>query len=116
MLISKKLIPSFSLVDDENIDELKWLIEAIKEAMQKTYRRKTVVFEHGMCACVGGLDRAHIHLMTIDESTSDDLIKDSINKNRVYIDSYELGRGQSCINNKTDHALISEIIGNHFKQ
>tara|TARA_Y100000590_G_scaffold322405_1_gene365091 strand:+ start:4644 stop:5567 length:924 start_codon:yes stop_codon:yes gene_type:complete len=80
MLISKKLVPSFSLIDDEHLDELKWLAEVMKNAMQKTYDRNTVVFEHGMCACVGGLDRAHMHLMTISKNANDNLIKDSINK------------------------------------
>ena len=80
MLISKKLVPSFSLIDDEYLDELKWLTEAMRDVMQKAYNRNTVVFEHGMCACVGGLDRAHMHLMTIGKNASDNLIKDSINK------------------------------------
>ena len=80
MLISKKLVPSFSFIEDEHIDELKWLTAVITKAMQKTYDRQTVEFEHGMCACVGGLDRAHMHLMTIDKNASNDLVKDSINK------------------------------------
>jgi len=59
MLITKKLLPSFSMVDDRQLDELKWLIEVTINAINKTYKRKVVKFEHGMCACVGGLDRAH---------------------------------------------------------
>ena len=80
MLISKKLVSSFSFIEDEHIDELKWLITVTTKAMQKTYDRQTVEFEHGMCACVGGLDRAHMHLMTVDKNASNDLMKDSINK------------------------------------
>ena len=80
MLISKKLVPSFSFIEDEHIDELKWLTAVITKAMQKTYDRQTVEFEHGMCACVGGLDRAHMHLMTVDKNASNDLMKNSINK------------------------------------
>ena len=83
MLISKKLVPSLSLIDDEHLDELKWLTEAMRDVMQKTYNRNTVVFEHGMCACVGGLDRAHMHLMTIGKNVSENLIKDSINKTLI---------------------------------
>ena len=33
-----------------------------------------------MCACVGGLDRAHLHLMTISKDVNDDLLKKTINK------------------------------------
>ena len=80
MLVTKKLLPSFGMIEDQHLDELKWLIEVISKALIKTYKRETVIFEHGMCACVGGLDRAHLHMMTIDSSFSDDLIKDSINK------------------------------------
>ena len=83
MLISKKLVPAFSLIDDEHLNELKWLTEAMRDVMQKTYNRNTVVFEHGMCACVGGLDRAHMHLMTIGKNASENLIKDSINKTLI---------------------------------
>jgi len=83
MLITKKLVPSFSLVDEKHMDELKWLIRVTKKAMEETYDRKAVEFEHGMCNCVGGLDRAHIHIMTIDKNASNDLIKDSINKTLI---------------------------------
>ena len=94
MLITKKLLPSFSMVDDRQLDELKWLIEVTINAINKTYKRKVVKFEHGMCACVGGLDRAHLHLMTIDSSVGDDLLRDSINKvlikRKAGIDSVEI--------------------------
>ena len=94
MLISKKLVPSFSLIDDEHLNELKWLAEAMRGVVKKIYNRNTVIFEHGMCACVGGLDRAHMHLMTIDKNASDNLIKDSINnvliKRKAGITSVEI--------------------------
>ena len=77
MLISKELVPSFSFIEDKHIDELKWLSAVTTKAMQKTYDRQTVEFEHGMCACVGGLDRAHMHLMTISKNASENLIKDT---------------------------------------
>ena len=34
----------------------------------------------GMCACIGGLDRAHLHLMGIPINTSTKDLKKSINK------------------------------------
>ena len=80
MIVSKKLIPAFSLVEDKNLDELHWFIKIVSESVKKTYNRKVIVFEHGMCACVGGLDRAHLHLMSIDSNLDAKDIKDSINK------------------------------------
>ena len=80
MLVTKKLLPSFSLIDDEQLNELKWLIKVTASAIKKTYNREVVYFEHGMCACVGGLDRAHLHLMTISKNVNDDLLKKTINK------------------------------------
>jgi len=80
MLVTKKLLPSLSLIDDEQLNELKWLIKVTKNAIEETYNREVVYFEHGMCACVGGLDRAHLHLMTISKDVNDDLLKKTINK------------------------------------
>ena len=80
MLISKEMIPSFSLIKDEYTDELKWFIKSIQQVIEKTYNRKVISFEHGMCACVGGLDRAHLHFMTVSQNVSDEVIKKSINK------------------------------------
>ena len=80
MLVTKKLLPSFSLIDDEQLNELKWLIKVTTNAIKETYNREVVSFEHGMCACVGGLDRAHLHLMTVSKDVNDDLLKKTINK------------------------------------
>ena len=80
MLVTKKLLPSFSLIDDEQLNELKWLIKVTASAIKDTYNREVVSFEHGMCACVGGLDRAHLHLMTVSKDVNDDLLKKTINK------------------------------------
>jgi len=80
MLVTKKLLPSFCLIDDEQLNELKWLIKVTASAIKETYNREVVYFEHGMCACVGGLDRAHLHLMTISKNVNDDLLKKTINK------------------------------------
>ena len=80
MLITKKLLPSLSQIDDKYIDELKWLIKVTSDAIKETYNREVVYFEHGMCACVGGLDRAHLHLMTINTNVDDSLLRNTINK------------------------------------
>ena len=66
----------------------------MRDVVKKSYDRNTVIFEHGMCSCVGGLDRAHMHLMTIDKNASENLIKDSINnvliKRKAGITSVEM--------------------------
>ena len=67
----------------ESIDELKWFIEVTSKAIEKTYDRKTVSFEHGMCACVGGLDRAHLHIIPISKKISSKDIKNAINKTLI---------------------------------
>ncbi len=80
IVITKKLVPAFSYIKDEQLDELRWFINTLSSIIVKTYNRKIVVFEHGMCACVGGLDRAHIHIMTIDKSITSSDVKNSIDE------------------------------------
>ena len=38
------------------------------------------MFEHGMCACIGGLDRAHLHIMSVSAKTSEKSLIEAINK------------------------------------
>lgn len=78
LIITKDFIPSYGLLDEKILDELNFLIKIIKIYIQKKYNRNTVVFEHGMCACIGGLDRAHLHIMSVDENSSEDTLKSSI--------------------------------------
>ena len=80
MIISKKLISSYALLERKELEELYWLIQQVTNSIEKTYKKKVVLFEHGMCACVGGLDRAHLHLMPIDESVVDNDIVDAVNR------------------------------------
>ncbi len=80
MIISKKLISSYALLESKELEELYWLIQQVSNSIEKTYKKKVVLFEHGMCACVGGLDRAHLHLMPIDESVVDNDIVDAVNR------------------------------------
>ena len=80
MLITKELMPSISMVEDKNLEELNWLILKIKKAIAATYNRDVVYFEHGMCACVGGLDRAHLHFMSIAKNIKKEKIISNINK------------------------------------
>lgn len=80
LIISKEFIPSYGLIADDKLNEVNFLIKLIKKFVKNKYNRKTVVFEHGMCACIGGLDRAHLHLMSVQENVSSKDFKDSINK------------------------------------
>ena len=80
LIISKDFIPSYGLVKTNDIDEIKFLIKLIKKFIEKKYDRKTVTFEHGMCACIGGLDRAHLHLMSIPRNSTKRQIKNAINQ------------------------------------
>ncbi len=80
LIITKDFIPSFGLVDDKVVAELNFLIKLFKFNNNKKYQRNSVVFEHGMCACIGGLDRAHVHIMSINKNTSENSLKSSIEK------------------------------------
>ena len=64
IVITKEFIPSFSLIENETYDELNKLINLLKNLITEKFK-KVSIFEHGMCACIGGLDRAHLHMMSI---------------------------------------------------
>ena len=80
MIISKKLISSYALLEEIELKEFYWLIQQVSKSIEKTYKKKVLLFEHGMCACVGGLDRAHLHLMPIDETSDDNDIMEAVNR------------------------------------
>lgn len=80
LVITKDFMPSFGLVENEIMDELNFLIKLIKYHHKKKFERNTVIFEHGMCACIGGLDRAHLHLMSIDNESSEKSLTQAIDQ------------------------------------
>ena len=80
LIITKDFMPSFGLVENEIMDELNFLIKLIKYHHKKKFERNTVIFEHGMCACIGGLDRAHLHLMSIDNESSEKSLTQAIDQ------------------------------------
>ena len=94
MLITKKLLPSMSMIQDSEIEELKWLVKTISSALKTIYNREVISFEHGMCSCVGGLDRAHLHIMPISKNISNEKFINSIDKvllkRRAGIESVEV--------------------------
>ena len=79
LIISKEFLPSFGLIEETQIEELNFLIHTVKKGLENELNRKSVVFEHGMCACIGGLDRAHIHIMSVPNQTNEETIIKSIN-------------------------------------
>lgn len=80
LIITKDFIPSFGLIEDHMLEEINFLLELLKLNFKKNYNKNAVVFEHGMCACVGGLDRAHLHLMSINPDTTEISLEKSIEK------------------------------------
>jgi len=79
LIISKDFLPSFGLVENDQLNELNFIIKLVKETINQELNRTSVVFEHGMCACIGGLDRAHIHVMSVPKKTNNKTITDAIN-------------------------------------
>ena len=79
LIVSKDFLPSFGLVEENQLSELNFTIKLIKETINQELNRKSVVFEHGMCACIGGLDGAHIHIMSVSKKTNEKTILDAIN-------------------------------------
>ena len=78
LIISKEFLPSFGLIEKDQLNELKFLIDLLKETILREFDRNSVVFEHGMCACIGGLDRAHIHIMSVPKKTNEKSISKAI--------------------------------------
>jgi len=78
LIISKDFLPSFGLVNESQLNELNFLVKLSKEVIDQELDRRSVVFEHGMCACVGGLDRAHIHIMSVSKETDKDSVSEAI--------------------------------------
>ena len=48
LIISKDFLPSFGLVEENQLDELNFIIKLVKETINQELNRNTVVFEHPM--------------------------------------------------------------------
>ncbi len=83
LVISKQFIPSYGLINKNEKDELDFLIHELKKSILSEFDRKSVIFEHGMCACIGGLDRAHLHIMSISKKSNNVTIRKAI-RNTLY--------------------------------
>jgi diadenosine tetraphosphate (Ap4A) HIT family hydrolase len=80
LIVSKNFVPSFGLLEKHDLEELNFMIEISQKVIKQKYNRNSAVFEHGMCACIGGLDRAHLHIMSIANRSSAESLTNSINK------------------------------------
>ncbi len=80
LIISKEFIPSFGLIKKNLVEELNFMIRVSQDFIKKNYNCESVIFEHGMCACIGGLDRAHLHIMSINKASNSKTLKSSIDK------------------------------------
>ena len=80
IVITKDYLPSFGLTETKDLNELNFIIKICKKSIEEEYNRKTVMFEHGMCACVGGLDHAHLHLMSTSVKSDHRSLKNAIEK------------------------------------
>ena len=78
LIVTKDFLPAFGYVKEDKLNELNFLIKIIKEIIDEEINRNSVVFEHGMCACIGGLDRAHIHIMSVSKKTNAKSINEAI--------------------------------------
>ncbi len=78
LIVTKDFLPSFGLVEEDQLNELNFVVKIVREAIDQEHNRNSVVFEHGMCACIGGLDRAHIHIMSVPKETTEKSISDAI--------------------------------------
>ena len=62
LLIPKNLIFIFWRDRKITLQEINFWVGLIKEFYQKKLNKNIFIYEHGMCGCLGGLDRAHLHL------------------------------------------------------
>lgn len=62
LLIPKILYTSFGEIEKLHHKEINFWVEIIREFYLKKLNKNIFIYEHGMCGCLGGLDRAHLHL------------------------------------------------------
>ncbi len=72
LIITKKTYTSFAQLDDNELQEFNWLVKILNESLKIKYNMRAALFEHGMCSCAGGLDHAHVHMMTIPNELNKD--------------------------------------------
>jgi diadenosine tetraphosphate (Ap4A) HIT family hydrolase len=79
LIITKSPYTSFAQLNDDEHEEYSWLIEKLSKKISYIYRKNSAIFEHGMCACAGGLDHAHVHIMPAPNDGIEKIFDQSVN-------------------------------------
>ena len=79
LIITKSPYTSFAQLDNNEFEEYNWLVDRLSEKIGVFYKKNTAIFEHGMCACAGGLDHAHVHVMPAPNNGIEKIFNDSVN-------------------------------------
>jgi diadenosine tetraphosphate (Ap4A) HIT family hydrolase len=80
LIITKSPYTSFAQLNDQEYKEYNWIIDKLSKKITFTYGKDSAIFEHGMCACAGGLDHAHVHVMPIPSDKIEKTFERSVNK------------------------------------
>lgn len=108
MIIPKELISSFASMSEILVPEFLWLKDFVKNLISNIYNGyNTLVFEHGLCACLGGLDRAHLHVMPYKRKNEYNIIQ-AIDASLVRrnIGNQKVKLGNHLLTNPDDISLI----------
>ena len=79
LIITKSPYTSFAQLEDNEFKEYSWVIEKLSKKIKLVYGRSSAIFEHGMCACAGGLDHAHVHVMPAPSNGIEKIFEQSVN-------------------------------------
>ena len=80
LLIPKKLCSSFGEIEIKYSDEINYWINLITKFYNEKLEKDIFLFEHGLCGCLGGLDRAHLHLSPANKNISQSKIIEVVNQ------------------------------------
>jgi diadenosine tetraphosphate (Ap4A) HIT family hydrolase len=80
LIITKSTYTSFAELSDAELIEYNWILNQLSSSINAIYNMNTSVFEHGMCACAGGLDHAHVHVMPAPKLLDENIFYEIINK------------------------------------
>lgn len=79
LIITKSSYTSFAQLNDDEYEEYSWITEKLSKKINHIYRRNSAIFEHGMCACAGGLDHAHVHVIPAPNNEIEKVFDQSVN-------------------------------------
>ncbi|MDC0056571.1 hypothetical protein OAJ74_00300 [Alphaproteobacteria bacterium] len=112
LVVSKKRISAFALISKNLLSEFKWILNFSKKLLKSIYKDcEVAIFEHGLCACIGGLDRAHLHFMPYSKKNKKNMVKainQSLKRRRIGIKYVKFD------NQKFDHIEDIDTILENF--